>query len=649
MEDDRWEDLDTDVEDEADKSVSDTFAQESAEIPDLTPSVEIRGSEDGLAIDPNVETNIASSHEVLPSLEATIKAPINQDHIGSPPPDIMNSPSNLESNSLAAPIMIERPNSAPPEETIPAGQRRKPRMSDDTAFLHAFLDRSAASKKPTIPKRESLTNKKDSEMIRQALASPIKTDILAELDANSPSPHKHARQTNVVKTQSEEQERGEKDGFTMESMPKRRSGRQRNKPVFLVNQGNGEGLSKPPNKITIKGANDSIAVKKSEAQEMAQLVRSNTRKNRGQSIMPVARLKQLSEDPEKYIEEGQQQLGSEVAKVSNGRNIRWDETLVYFSKSPEDADEVETNALQTGSAAEIEELDKKIEKSHRKAVKTRSQKVEEAKDSKVVMEGEAKEEIDVDVEKTKIMTPSAKQRRSRIATPAKASKSKAATASLNEEVEPIKASVTSDKQAKPTSKTNEPTGSSAKFNSNVPIKKRGIPTPKKLSSLLAISGNTSNNIISSTTNNDKESTKKPVLTASLPSFHVSPKKAPSPTKQATNRFLSSTMAPPPSLALFAPSLPSTSFSSSSFSSSSEPDPFRTSSTTTPFTSSTSSQTTRLASPAKKRRRMPVVQSSTNHSQKDETSTDGNNKRLGMSDNIMPGMMSPAKKRTRNAL
>ena len=69
--------------------------------------------------------------------------------------------------------------------------RIRPRISDDTAILHAFLNRAAANRKqPSVSKRESLENQKDSNVVRQALASPAKAEVLAELDPNSPSPHK---------------------------------------------------------------------------------------------------------------------------------------------------------------------------------------------------------------------------------------------------------------------------------------------------------------------------------------------------------------------------------------------------------------------------------------------------------------------------
>ena len=69
----------------------------------------------------------------------------------------------------------------------------RPRVSDDTALLQAFLNRAAEgknSRRISATKRESITNRRDSDAVRQALASPAKAEVLADLDPNSPSPRK---------------------------------------------------------------------------------------------------------------------------------------------------------------------------------------------------------------------------------------------------------------------------------------------------------------------------------------------------------------------------------------------------------------------------------------------------------------------------
>ena len=87
---------------------------------------------------------------------------------------------------------VERAASAPPEEPQMSPQKpAKPRVSDDTALLQAFLNRAAESKssrKVSATKRESISNRRDSDTIRQALASPAKADVLGDLDPNSPIP-----------------------------------------------------------------------------------------------------------------------------------------------------------------------------------------------------------------------------------------------------------------------------------------------------------------------------------------------------------------------------------------------------------------------------------------------------------------------------
>ncbi|KAK3066626.1 hypothetical protein LTR53_016949, partial [Teratosphaeriaceae sp. CCFEE 6253] len=90
------------------------------------------------------------------------------------------------------PSPFQRAASAPPEEPqISPRKTIKPRISDDTALLQAFLNRAAESKSSrrlSATEKESLCNRRDSDTIRQALASPARPDVLMEMDPNSPAP-----------------------------------------------------------------------------------------------------------------------------------------------------------------------------------------------------------------------------------------------------------------------------------------------------------------------------------------------------------------------------------------------------------------------------------------------------------------------------
>lgn len=201
---------------------------------------------------------------------------------------------------------VRRASSAPPEEPQMSPHKpARPRVSDDTALLQAFLSRAAESKSSrsiSTTRRESITNRRDSDAVRQALASPGATgrsDVLVDLDPNSPSPRKtptyptaDITAENIISNTSTQQlvddEQIEED--QPESVPTtRRSGRGRKKPQVLPSS-----VFSQPARITIKGQANSLDVKKTEAQELALATRNNTRKNKGTAVLPKLRLTQFA-------------------------------------------------------------------------------------------------------------------------------------------------------------------------------------------------------------------------------------------------------------------------------------------------------------------------------------------------------------------
>ncbi|KAK4553088.1 hypothetical protein LTR86_009815 [Recurvomyces mirabilis] len=323
--------------------------------------------------------------------------------------------------------LLAHASQAPPEEEPVQMSPRKttttkpPRISDDTALLQAFLHRAAAEKNKSSQRRrlsasekESLTNRRDSDTVRQALAGPGKglvETVLGELDVNtSLSPRKTekgeksekggegkgeegmdwqveegdqvpddlARSQDAVKEADRVDPTAEptpgSDGPDPEPEPgpatrRTRSGRERKKPQVYsqhstpttdpATSGSASLLgpsndlpANGPSRITIRGTvnTNDFHVKRSEAQELAVLTRSNTRKNKGGSVMPRGRIGGLNKEFEvgKEVEvegQGEQREGSGLCegtgevdagagdggrKKNGKKNLTWAETLVSF-------------------------------------------------------------------------------------------------------------------------------------------------------------------------------------------------------------------------------------------------------------------------------------------------------------------------------
>lgn len=260
-------------------------------------------------------------------------------------------------------------------------------LDDDTALLKDFLTRAAASKASraekavTIARRTSLQNRRDSDVIRQALASPRK--VLEDKDPNSPSKLVEDVTLDVtlglaatpvltpnVPTQDpaepelaedEEMNDADKDTGTT-SKSSRRSTRARK--TRLPPPGTPAAPAKTgPNKISVRrtDAGEPIVLKRTEAQELGLLTRNNTRKNKQGAVNVQLRLARLvatalKEKPkDEPTPPNSAPDGSAEASVdANGkRRIRWDTTLAYYQ---EDKREIETALAEAQSLATPDEL-----------------------------------------------------------------------------------------------------------------------------------------------------------------------------------------------------------------------------------------------------------------------------------------------------
>lgn len=277
----------------------------------------------------------------------------------------MQLPEDISSQDPPLSSPIERSASAPPEEpTMSPRKPSRPRVSDDTALLQAFLNRAAESKGTSstnsgisVSKRESLSNRRDSDAVRQALASPAKpsstTDVLVlgELDVNSPSPRKSAGLSSSagITTESnifdnviaeaankaeDEAARGdsEDDGGSRTRRSGRTSAKKNPQPTTVST------ALQPAatNRISIRAPNGDgrVVLKRSEAQELALLTRNNTRKNKGGAILPPLRLTKMAVVFASQTADGSQidvadETAQEGGKESK-KGVKWAEQLVDF-------------------------------------------------------------------------------------------------------------------------------------------------------------------------------------------------------------------------------------------------------------------------------------------------------------------------------
>ncbi|KAF2842092.1 hypothetical protein M501DRAFT_385087 [Patellaria atrata CBS 101060] len=226
---------------------------------------------------------------------------------------VLNLPS-LSSSTLEKPI----------EEPIT-------HLDADTGFLKDFLSRAAASKankSASIARRSSLINRRDSDAVRPALASP--RTVLKDKDTNSPSlSRNYGNAINFDIKLSEPKTYTEKSvNVLSESMEvqdnepsPRRSKRARSRvpPTSTTSQT----AVITPNKISMRRADGSepMMLRKTEAQELALTTRKNTRTNRGSVPFPKYRLRSLIPDL------NDQEL---ECPRRDGKSVHWDVQLVYY-------------------------------------------------------------------------------------------------------------------------------------------------------------------------------------------------------------------------------------------------------------------------------------------------------------------------------
>lgn len=309
-------------------------ARESHNTFDTTPSLPLRRSprrKSSSPVKPRLHTKTAELPHILAF--SPIKAISKINSIESEPAFDGPPETGSEDTIPQSPELPTRSVSAPPEDLQLSPRRsEKPRISDDTALLQAFLSRATERRetsRASVSEQESAVNRRDSDTVRQALSFPAATNVLLEIDPNSPSPRKSASLHGMEPTAESEMQiaspsldqPGDAAAEATILPRNRRSGRDRRRAERRVPSAS--------NKMTRRGI-DEMLTERGEARELATLTRNNTRKNKDTAVLPrillprLARVDQPSGSPEP----------AEIRLAGTSKSVKWDETLAYFQICP---------------------------------------------------------------------------------------------------------------------------------------------------------------------------------------------------------------------------------------------------------------------------------------------------------------------------
>lgn len=228
-------------------------------------------------------------------------------------------------------------------------------IDDDTAILKDFLTRAAASKaeKAATHRRESLQNRRDSDVIRSALASPRK--VLEDKDPNSPSKYDgeltlDLSQTLTLSLPSDVKisptpdpvdEEGTSEEKALRGSTRRSSRAKRSRLPAPASISTPVVTQPQTSRINIRRTDGAevVILKKSNVQELSTLTRANTRKNKQGAFCVTVRLFKLALDAASLPP-----LDDATKEPVVGKNVRWDETLAYYQENPETVAEAESLA-----------------------------------------------------------------------------------------------------------------------------------------------------------------------------------------------------------------------------------------------------------------------------------------------------------------
>jgi hypothetical protein len=226
-------------------------------------------------------------------------------------------------------------------------------LDDDTALLKDFLNRAAASKAEKAAvmthRRESLQNRRDSDVIRHALSSPRK--VLEDKDPNSPSKYDNELTLDLSQSLTLSMDKNslasptstaaEAEGTADDKSLRGSRRSSRTKRSRLPAPASAAQAQPQTSKIAIRrpDGTEHVVLKKSDAQELSLLTRANTRKNKQGAFGVTVSLMRLAADAANLSP-----LDDSTREIIVGKNIRWDEQLAYYQENPETVAEAESVA-----------------------------------------------------------------------------------------------------------------------------------------------------------------------------------------------------------------------------------------------------------------------------------------------------------------
>lgn len=291
-----------------------------------------------------LEECMTDCHEETGENNATAEAPVAKAVTAAADDDITSGLTlgpSVPSSREPTPRKLRSP-SPPPAESGPDDATMTLAFDDDTAVLKDFLSRAAASKASKaaiISRRESLQNRRDSDVVRHALASPRK--VLEDKDPNSPSKYDNDATLDLSQTltlttslqapsspNKEQTDVGDAEEAKA-TRTSRRSSRTRKTRLPAPSSAQQTG----PSKIAVRRADggEPIVLKKTDAQELSLMTRANTRKNKQGSVAVSVRLLKLASEARSADDSTIESVTSPV-QMPGKKYVRWDEQLAYFQE-----------------------------------------------------------------------------------------------------------------------------------------------------------------------------------------------------------------------------------------------------------------------------------------------------------------------------
>jgi hypothetical protein len=262
----------------------------------------------------NEDTEHADDHGIPQQRETNLN-PMSHDEVvrRSPRKDpkliYVRQPVGLEIGATDSEDKENGPLESPPSQNLPMHAQDKTSRSpdviqdEDTDYLHAFLTRAKAKRAAREASPQKFERISHSPMTRSRAA-------LVPLSTNSASPKKMNKHKPDTRYESEGPD------MNREGSPCRRSGRTR------VNR-----AEKAPrvtaSTIPVRRSNGTefIFLQSIDTAQVALTTRANTKRNKGEAVMPKMKLQALSQA---------QKSPSKSPKVRKGKEVSWKDEPTYF-------------------------------------------------------------------------------------------------------------------------------------------------------------------------------------------------------------------------------------------------------------------------------------------------------------------------------